>query len=323
MLFQVFLLSSLLGLVPASHRYCVEPTSTSADNSCETLDFYAANSHKYFTDNTSFVFLSGTHILGSISIENVSGVIFTGGNGSVTLKCNGSGGLTFQHASDIALINIHFVSCGRPLPESLQRKHEPTQAALVFGEVAGLLLESVSVSHSMGYGVLGRCVYDEFTVRSSTFHNNRGSSHYLGGNAAIQYTHCSSQSQSNIQILSSRFKNGSYNGSYRTRYATGLMLSISYPVINITLSDVSMENNKNDYERGFGGNLFVAVNNALHVKIAISESTFINGEAWLGAGVGISFSSSVESCTSLDVMFQNTEISNNTGILGSGLFYEF
>lgn len=55
---------------------CVGPNSTP----CKTFDWYILNQITYFTSNTTFCFLSGTHVLnyGSLKIENISNITFIG-----------------------------------------------------------------------------------------------------------------------------------------------------------------------------------------------------------------------------------------------------
>ena len=298
-------------------------------NQCKTLEFYASNA--YFTDNTSFIFLPGIHVLGNISIPNVSNVILMASTeGNVTIQCNGSGGLVFQNASNVVLANLSFVSCGQPLPHSLQREGETAQAALAFGQVTDLQLESVSVSHSRGYGLLGHCVHGDFNITNSHFTSNKGSGHYLGGNAAIEYIDCTSlAAKSNVLISSSTFSRGGYD-SYTensTLYATGLLLILSHSNISVTISDVCMESNENDYYRGFGGNMLIHAFTPpgdMSNSVTISNSRFVNGTSWLGAGVGVSFfgSGHSHSCATVHFTFHKCEMSHNTGI-GSGLYYEF
>ena len=311
------------------------PDSCAGYSPCEALQHYASYQQKYFTNDTSFTFLSGTHILsGSISIYDVKNVILTS-HTNAKIMCNDSGGLIFKYVTKIHLANLSFIHCGQPLPESLQRDGETAQAALAFGEVTDLLLESVSVSYSTGYGLLGHCVHGNFTITHSDFSFNNGSSHYLGGNAAVEYTNCSQviSTRSKLTIFESIFANGNYEGyDYTSNYtgtlATGLMLILSQTNLSVYISDVIMENNTNNIQpQGFGGNLFVHFFNKTNYTgnvIKIKNSKFINGRSWIGGGISISFFTASNNnlqgeCKNM-ISIHNTSISQNKGIIGSGLY---
>ena len=331
-------------LTEYQHYYVKSVTSDPCphDLLCETLDVYVSNESAYFTDNTSFIFLPGTHTLNStVSIHNVTNVALVGNadlnEGNVTIQCNGSGGLVFQHASRVKLVNLSFVSCGQSLPDSLQRDGETAQAALAFGEISDLLLDSVSVSHSTGYGVLGHCVHGDFEIVYCLFDSNKGNTQHLGGNAAIEYTNCSQTGNGNgtslVNISSSNFTNGDYEGynytehTYSGTLATGLMMILSQTDITVLITDVLMEGNRNNIaSQGFGGNLFLHffnTTNYISNSVTIERCAFINGTSWLGGGISASFySNSVHNnyhCTN-NLTIQNTNFSQNRGILGIGLY---
>ena len=330
-----------VGVVSGSQTYCVISNipAVKDNSSCETLEFYASSESEYFTDNTSFIFLPGTHVLSNISISNVSNVMLMASTEeNVTILCNGSGGLVFQHAFNVTLANLSFISCGQPLPHSLQREGETAQAALAFGQVTDLQLESVSVSHSRGYGLLGHCVHGDFNITNSHFTSNKGSGHYLGGNAAIEYTSCSqpTNSSNSLLILSSKFMYGDYEFYQYTNYtgtlATGLMLILSQTNTTVLITNVLMEENRNSITKGYGGNLFVHFYNETNFtsnSVTITNSKFLKGTGFIGTGIGATFYTpspmklnNTTKCTN-SLVINNTEISGNMGIVGSGLYYEF
>ena len=311
------------------------PNSCAGYSPCETLQHYASNQSKYFTNNTSFTFLSGNHFLnGSISIYDATNLTFMSHtNGATKIMCNNSGGLVFQYGSKLKLVNLSFIHCGQSLPESLQRDGEKAQAALAFGEVTDLLLESVSVSHSTGYGFLGHCVYGNFTITYSLFSFNKGSANYSGGNAIIEYIKCTiGEPKGNLLISFSNFIYGGIE-SFGQINATGLTLILYQSNINVTLTHVNMEGNNSSYD-ATGGNLFIHIynpNSFTSNSISIAHSKFINGTSQFGAGIGVVIFMNSTNRTTLEpsttctnvIKIKNTTISKNTGILGVGLYYEF
>ena len=327
-------------LTEYQHYYVKSDTSDPCPHNlpCETLDVYVSNESAYFTDNTCFIFLPGTHTLNStVSIHNVTNVALVGNadlnEGNVTIQCNGSGGLVFQHASRVKLVNLSFVSCGQPLPDSLQRDGETAQAALAFGEVSDLLLDSVSVSHSTGYGVLGHCVHGNFEIVYCLFDSNKGNTQHLGGNAAIEYINCSQTGHTKFLLLSSsNFTNGYYDPScgnssdeYYTRtLATGLVLILSQANTTVSIRNVIMKGNDNSH--GFGANLFIHFFKNTANTVTIQDSMFLHGISTTGGGISVSFLTEELQHTSPrdnTLTIQNSHISYNKGILGSGLYLHF
>ena len=330
-------------LTEYQHYYVKSETSDTCplDLPCEALDVYVSNESAYFTDNTCFIFLPGTHTLNStVSIHNVTNVALVGNadlnEGNVTIQCNGSGGLVFQHASHVKLVNLSFASCGQPLPDSLQRDGETAQAALAFGEVSDLLLDSVSVSHSTGYGVLGHCVHGNFEIVYCLFDSNKGNTQHLGGNAAIEYTNCT-MGGAEVYIFSSTFTNGDYDGysnhtnTYGLTFATGINFILSHTDIVVLIEDTVMESNKNNMQKGIGGNLFVHFYNNTDFtsnRATIVNSTIKNGASWGGGGIAVtlyilnkSAKLQPQQCTNVFEL-HNVEITNNTATVGGGLYYE-
>ena len=333
------LYSLLVVTVSGYDTYYVAPSiNTPCPGSpCKTLDDYIAKGTRYFTNNTSFSFLPGTHVLSkSTAINSATNITLEAYSKTVTIKCNGSGGIIFQNCFDVELSKLLFDSCGQPLPPSLQRDGETAQAALAFGQVTHLLLDSVTVSHSKGYGLLAHCVHGNLTVTNSAFSHNKGSAQYLGGNAAIEYTNCSAHdTAANVLLSSSQFSYGGYDNYSYTNYtgtlATGLMMILSQKNNQVLITNVTMDSNVNClHNKCFGGNFFIHLYNetgAVRLNINITNSKFTNGTSWLGGGLGITYfiASSKNTTTKCgsNIAILNTEVSYNRGIVGGGMYFEF
>ena len=265
---------------------------------CHTLQHYASSQKEYFTNSTSFKFLSGNHTLqGNMLVHEVRSLTLeSNSEETVIIECNDLGGFIFHHVFDLKLQSLAFVSCGQPLPTSLRKYGGTAQAAIAFQEVTGLSIEALSVTHSAGYGILGRCVYGNFSISKSTFSSNRGSTLYLGGNAAIEYINCSASSISDLKISLSNFTDGYYEGYNFTHYsgtlATGLSVILSQSNVNLLLSNVNVARNRNSKIKGIGGNMFVHfINQTTHIScnITIENSIIVNGTSCSGAGIIVSF----------------------------------
>lgn len=132
----------------------------------------------------------------------------------------------------------------------------------------------------------------------------------------------------NVHILFTNFTYGYYTGYDKKYYtgtlATGLILILSKTNINLLITNVIMEGNTNN--NGKGGNLFIHFYHSTSNNVTIVDSKFLNGTAWLGGGIGVTFFASdaqlfFTECKNILGLY-DTEISHNTGIVGSGLYFE-
>ena len=80
----VLILQALVLVQASEHSYFVKPDNFSLNCSsqsslCLTLDDYASNQSEFFTSNSTFLFLPGTHTTRTVvDLVNVSGVRFIG-----------------------------------------------------------------------------------------------------------------------------------------------------------------------------------------------------------------------------------------------------
>lgn len=133
----------------SSCSYVVSPNETCeclnhSHTQCETFSYFIMNQTAYFKSNTTFCFMSGTHILniGLLQIENISNITFIGLGKlnqisvfdkvvefnfdemydddkvinflepSAIIKCENSSGLYMNNIDNLSLINITIVDCG-------------------------------------------------------------------------------------------------------------------------------------------------------------------------------------------------------------------
>ena len=130
MLFTVIVAALLINTLcycSASNVYCVTPTvascSSCPDNSthCTTLSEYAQEAERYFTSNTTIVFLPGDHDLdANITVANVSRLTMHGesssGNDRATVVCSGPVGLKFTNIMNFKIHSLAFTNCSTTYP---------------------------------------------------------------------------------------------------------------------------------------------------------------------------------------------------------------
>ena len=118
------LLINTLCYCSTENVYCVTPTVASCpscpDNStnCTTLSEYAQEAERYFTFNTTIVFLPGDHVLDvNITVANVSRLTMRGetssDNYTATVVCSGPYGLIFTNMMKFKIQSLAFTKCSR------------------------------------------------------------------------------------------------------------------------------------------------------------------------------------------------------------------
>ena len=117
------LLMNTLSHCSAENVYCVTPTATSCSSCphnthCATLSEYAQEAERYFTSNTTMVFLPGDHVLDTnITVANVTRLTLCRESSGkrATVVCSGSVGLSFTSMVEFKIDSLGFTSCSREL----------------------------------------------------------------------------------------------------------------------------------------------------------------------------------------------------------------
>ena len=117
------LLMNTLSHCSAENVYCVIPNATSCSSCphnthCATLSEYAQEAERYFTSNTTMVFLPGDHVLDTnITVANVTRLTLCGESSGkrATVVCSGSVGLSFTSMVEFKIDSLGFTSCSREL----------------------------------------------------------------------------------------------------------------------------------------------------------------------------------------------------------------
>ena len=114
----VLVVALLIGVLyycsAAENVYCVTPNGTSCSSCphnsihCGTLSEYAQEFERYFTSNTTMVFLPGDHVLDrSITVANVTELTMLGesspGNTATIVCQNVSAGFIFTSVIDLKI----------------------------------------------------------------------------------------------------------------------------------------------------------------------------------------------------------------------------
>ena len=254
-------------LLTSSHchvYYVKEPNGAGCpDNSadCHELAFYTNQTDRYFTSNTIFYFLEGTHVLEEnelVIVRETSNLTLQGiGNmekgshetvmesPSVVSCANNVGGILILNGSGIEIKNLTIKDCGGNLPN--ETVHQLTNIgdalnkydwsaytmALVLFRTLDVKIEHLSIQNSTGYGLFAvnafntRVSHSSFAYNNLMNYNNCGSWQCVGGNALFVYTIMINECDEipavyQLDITNSNFSFGFDNSSFSRISAGGL-----------------------------------------------------------------------------------------------------
>ena len=339
------------GYVTASEYYVsATPNGVpcpTTDRPCHNLSHYVADYSSYFTDDTIFYFLEGTHTLqGILEITNISNITLQGlghieqgfhetvMQSTSVIMCSdyNRGGILFTNNADVVLKSITIANCGDRL--YILQNIGYVMYSLFFSDINNVTLEWVSVQNGSGNGIILHNALDVLII-NSTFANNEGLKN-ISGNAVIIYDD-QVKRLSRVNIAKSNFTLGLGSG------ITLLNYNDNGVEVGVFIENSKFLHNTAQYDRG--GGVFIILNTR-RASIEFSNCTIYNNTAHYGGGVNIDIGcGSIEfsDCTIYNniahygggggvyielynghgsIEFSNCTIYNNTAYYGSGLLID-
>ena len=293
------------GYVTASEYYVSATTNVescpSTDLPCHDLSYYTDDYASYFTNDTIFYFLEGTHILQStLEISDVSNITLQGlGHieqgfhetviqSTSVIRCSDSNRTSIQLIStrDVVLKSLTIANCGE------FGSYQGYNVTLLFVDINIVTLEYVSVHNNSGYGLY---LVNALTVLiiNSSFANN--GAHETSGGNALMYYNDQLERLSRVNIVNSNF-------------TMGLGCGITLLYYNETKAEVNISNSIFSYNTNMqkgGGGVSIGLHKA-GGNIKFSNCIIYNNNAQkFGGGVGINISGNGS------IEFSNCNICNN------------
>ena len=190
---------------------------------CHNLSYYVVDFKSYFTNDTIFYFLEGTHTLQvTLEISGISNITLQGlgdveqgfhetvMQSTSVILCSGNtrAGIKFTTSTNVAVKSLTIINCGFLTFVSSQANPRSAYVSLFFVDIDNTTLEWVSVQNASVYGL---CIVNSFDVliANSTFANNRGLT--SSGNAYIAYDD-RRKGPFRVNIMKSNFTLGSKTG---------------------------------------------------------------------------------------------------------------
>ena len=232
----------------ASEYYVSAPNGAPCppNTDCHNLSFYSVD---YFTNDTIFYFLEGTHTLQHpLKISSVSNLTLQGMGhieqgfhetamqSTSIIMCNdfNEAGIMFNSSTQIILKSITVANCG--FNSCAVHVYAQTKVSLCFYNVVNVTLEWLSVQNGSGVGLSLINAFDVLIAKSSFAQNQPYGvcSNCPGGNAYILYSdHLIDKTLYQVDVVQSNF-------------TLGLNLQFCQPFLNNRLFDY-----------GFGGGLSI------------------------------------------------------------------
>ena len=361
----LLLLSSQLQVSGRPGELFIKPTlSEDCGNKqpCLTLSDYIQDVDFHFTSHKTFYFLPGNHTVQSH--EAISVVVHDIINLTLTAKqqasvvCEGKLSFSFINISKLNISNLEFAGCGLEKDDSNE-----VQAAIKLDNISTVLLRHLHIRESFGYGMIGFNVIGQSKVMGCRFYHNQWrlpaneseanhqmhgrkseTNKMLGGNAlfifdkgklnsfrksvALVISHSdfaygvhTSEGYNNIGY--GHIRGGSGLGiAYQQSYGNMRYYHESNRNMKIVISDCTFYNNT----AFIGANLFLDWGTSLlyraKVQLNIIRCKFYNGKADLkGGGMYIRTHSS-EEASKIKVQILHCFFENNFGNQGGGLFLD-
>ena len=275
---------------------------------CLTLLDYLHSTSATFTTNTTLHFLPGNHSAVwphnmTLVISNVSNLVLTGpklGPGEspqTSVWCNYTMQFHFRYITDLAIRNILFTECGTshttPEKEVIFTSSSPS-AALQFNASKNVIIESVHVSWSEGYGVYTLNIVGHCLITNCVLTCN-GWTRYpqAEGNAYFAYEQKENFHNSVKSTLAISHTNASGIDAVKSSTTTGGItvavhnIAIQYQ-LNVTLINCSFHNSN-------GVNMRIELFDSqplLSLMVLVIDCTFKNSRGWKGRGLSL-----VSTCT--------------------------
>ena len=261
-----------LSYCSAKNVYCVTPTATSCSScphntNCATLSEYAQEAKRYFTSDTTMMFLPGDHTLDTdITVANVARLTMRGesflGN-RATVSCNGPFGLSFTSMAKFKIYSLVFTSCSR----IYRGTYEVSNYALLL--------------HSTHAELVNCSFHDNLSTALVVNNTNvtlAGNTEFIRNHWCIGGGICAVNSNltftGNTNFLGNRAK-------FHSEHCDGRSGAI-YAVMNTVLNFSGINNFINNSAYSIGGAIQTSHNTVL---ILNGTNNFINNSAYLGGAI--------------------------------------
>ena len=325
-----------------------EPCPPTTDLPCHNLSFY---SDDYFTDDTIFYFLEGTHTLQEpLVISDVSNLTLQGlghieqgfhetiMQSTSVIMCSdyNEGGIVFTNSSQIILKNLTITSCGFYYDDDIVNNfYSQNNIGILFLNISSLTLEWVSVQNGSGLGLSLINAFDVMIADSSFAQNQLpyyACSDCIGGNAHMLYIDHLNKTQCRVNISRSNFTMGlnlkrcsKIKSSNLLDFGLGggLTIELRQPQVQVYIDSVVFYGNKGDTGANFKFRSHVSPYSlTINNTVSTYGEALISGTSVYGCTLGVGMTLlQIEHVTEngTEIIIENSNFSHNVGKSGVGV----
>ena len=246
---------------------------------------------------------------------------------STIIRCENSSGFYFNNMNNLSLINISILDCGANITDIVSDYIQQVitfgtnfgpgtswYAAILMINVSNLLIDTVSVQNSSGYGFIGINVLGECSIQGSSF---VGNNQLVKGNLqlydqrtyyCLDGSYCSSCTPPYYANIARDASPSNYQVGGNAVFIYTNNTSGAEPVLNISQSlftlgiDASLQYSNDEYIVSMGTGLsIITIPNMYYVQIYVSSTVTYRNQASFGSNMNFNLSPASCNITLYDV----------------------
>ena len=321
----VFVFLSLFFLKAKSREYFVHATTCTSINACLTLSDYVNDANQFFTSDTAFVFLEGTHYLNiTLALCNLYNITFQGSGVSKIILSAGSN-ISCTNSSKIFFKSLKMLHSGHVNTGS-------DKSALYFNDSYSVFLLDISFFRSFHDNISSRAVSIDNSIVQFTNCSFKNGFSNEGGALYIIRSSVSFNGHNYFNINIALFSGGAIYGKFSKIFLSGqniynknaainlsgaaifaIRTNITFSGSNTFLNNDGLSYSKFFYQRKGGG----AISISQYSTIVVHDvALFINNSALYGGAIQLLDKSVCQ------VWGQIKFINNSARLLGGGVYLD-
>ena len=230
------------------------------------------HSNESFPNNVSnitFQFNSSVLCLGEvISYSNINNIEMKGTENSTLIQCEQSAGLMFHRVNNLSLIRLSFNKCAFNISTEISRVGLSMFVGIYILDSQHITIIDLAVKNSPGTGMIIADSYGVISISNCRFQNNKANATRSGG--------------------------GIYIDLSRDSWADYSLSGCEFLDNHVSESNFSYDVNCNDFRRGVGGGVGIALRrDSKNVSITIQDTQFYGNSAIWGGGLTVTVCDSV------------------------------
>ena len=319
----ILIFLSLFFLKGKSKDNFVHPTTCTSNNTCHTLSDYVNDANQFFTSDTAFVFLEGTHHLNNtLTLCNLYNITFQGSGKSKIVLSAGSN-ILCTNSSKVFFKSLKMLHSGQVNTGS-------DKSALHFNDSYSVILVDISFFRTFHDNFSSRAVRINNSIVQFTNCSFKNGFSNEGGALYITWSSVSFNGHNYFNNNTAQFNGGAICGNHSNIFLSGQNIYNKNAAINSSGAAIFVENGTNITFSG--SNKFLNNEGSSYIKntsikgggaisisyystiVVLDVALFINNSAIYGGAILLLQESVCQVCGQIKF------INNSAVLLGGGVF---